>query len=103
MVGVKRVGLRRGELFYEKPFVGLPNEVAFRRHLLFSLTASTYRAPSRLNTLKRLVLGMNANLLNVLTNIALERFKEARAASSPAWHWHMLRVGRAVKVLYRLD
>jgi len=103
IVDVRRIGLRRGELFYEKPFVSLPNEIAFRRHLLFSLTASTYRVPSRLNTLKKFVLGMNANFLNVLTTIALDRFKEVRGTSSPAWHWYMFRVGRAVKVLYNLD
>lgn len=105
VIGVRKVKIPRRELYYEKPIVLLPNEIAFRRHLLFALTVSTYRKPLevRFNTLKNLLLTMNANLLNVLSTIALDRYNELRPSQTTAWHWYMLRVGRAVKVLYKLD
>lgn len=99
---VRRVRLSDGG-YYDKPVVVLPNEVSFRRHLLFSLTASTYRKPGRLGTLRNLVLSLNANFLNVLTNMAIERYAELRASGNPVWVWYVLRVGRAVKTLYRMD
>jgi len=105
VVEVRRVKVPRRDIYYEKPIVLLPNEVAFRRHLLFSLAVSTYLKASsaRFNALRNLLLTMNANLLNILTSIALDRYSELKAARSSAWHWHMLRVGRALKVLYNLD
>lgn len=103
VVEARRVKPPRVDAYYERPIVVLPNEVAFRRHLLFSLTASTYRKPERLNALRSLVLDMNANFLNILTAMALDRYSGLRGESSPAWPWYMMRVGRAVKVLYRLD
>ncbi len=103
LVETRKIKPPRADAYYEKPIVVLPNEVAFRRHLLFSLTASTYRKPERLNALRNLVLDMNANFLNILTTMALDRYSDLRGESSPAWPWYMMRVGRAVKVLYRLD
>ncbi len=103
VVEVRKVKPPRADAYYERPIVVLPNEIAFRRHLLFTLTASTYRKPERLNTLRNLVLALNANFLNMLTTIALDRYSELRNSSNPAWHWYMMRVGRAVKVLYRID
>jgi len=100
---VRKVKLPRANVYYEKPIVMLPNEIAFRRHLLFALTASTYRKPEKLNILRKLILTLNANFLNILTTIALDRYSELKNSSNPAWHWYMMRVGRAVKVLYRLD
>ena len=105
VVKSQKVKIRGESLYYEKPIVVLPNELAFRRHLLFALTASTYRKPSeaKLNTLRDLLLVMNANLLNVLSSMAIDRYKELRASQNPTWHWSMLRVGKAIKVLYKLD
>jgi len=93
----------RCEHSYERPTVTLPSEVAFRRHLLFSLTISTYRKPHKINAVRNLILTLNANLLNILTQIALDRYNELKGSGYPAWHWHVLRVGRSVKVLYKLD
>lgn len=103
IVAVKRVKIPRKELYYEKPIVLLPDEIAFRRHMLFSITASTYRKAAKLNSLRELVLYINANFLNILTSIAIDRYNELIRSSNPAWHWYMLRVGRALKVLYKLD
>jgi len=100
---VQRVKPPKSESHYEKPFVLLPNELAFRRHLLFALTASTYRKPGKLNTLKNLILNLNANFLNVLSSIALDRYFQFKNASNPSLYWYMYRVGRAIKVLYNLD
>lgn len=99
---VQKVKLSNGS-YYEKPTVILPNEIAFRRHLLFSLTASTYRKPGKLSTLRNLVLNLNANFLNVLVNMAVERYTELKNSGSPTWIWYVLRVGRAVKTLYKMD
>jgi len=99
---IRKVKLSNGS-YYEKPTVVLPNEISFRRHLLFSLTASTYRKPGKLSTLRNLVLDLNANFLNVLTNMAIERYAELKTSGNPAWVWYVLRVGRAVKTLYRMD
>ncbi len=103
VVNIRRVRPPRSKYTYEKPLVILPNEVAFRRHLLFSLTISTYRKPSKINSVRILVSTLNANLLNILTQIALDRYSELRGSGSASWHWYMLRVGRAVKVLYKLE
>ncbi|WP_148678889.1 hypothetical protein [Aeropyrum pernix] len=104
-VEVRMSKIRGQNLYYEKPIVLLPNEVAFRRHLLFAVTVSTYKKPleARFNALRNLLLTMNANLINILSTIVMDRYRELKASSNPAWHWHMLRVGRAVKVLYKLD
>ena len=103
IVDIRKVNPPRTNSYYEKPIVVLPNEIAFRRHLLFTLTGSTYLKPSRLSTLKNLVLGLNANFLNMLTTIALDRYSELRGSSNPTWYWHLMRVGRAFKVLYKID
>jgi len=105
IVEVRRVKIPRKDLYYEKPVVLLPNELAFRRHMLFSLTLSTYRKQTsvRFNSLRNLLLTMNANLLNILSAMALDRYEELRSSQNAAWHWYMLRVGRALKVLYKLD
>jgi len=103
IISVRRVKPPKADTYYEKPIAVLPSEIAFRRHLLFSLTASTYRKPEKLNSLRGLILILNANFLNILTTIALDRYSELKNGSNPAWHWYMLRVGRAVKVLYKLD
>jgi len=105
VIHVKNVKIPRTELQYRKFFVGLPSELAFRRHLLFALTISTYRRESavRFNALKNLLLVMNANSLNILSAIALDRYSELKTSHSPTWLWHVLRVGRALKVLYMLD
>lgn len=105
VAGIKRVGVPKTGAYYEKPIVVLPNEVAFRRHLLYALTLSTYRKPSeaRFNALRSLLLTMNANLLNILSTIALDRYSELKSSQNTMWHWYMLRVGRTVKVLYKLD
>lgn len=103
IIEVRKVKPPRASTYYEKPVVVLPSEIAFRRHLLFSLVTSTYRKPEKLNMLRSLILNLNANFLNILTTIALERYSELRSRSDPTWHWYMMRVGRAVKVLYKLD
>lgn len=105
IVDVRRVKIPKMDVYYEKPIILLPNEVAFRRHLLFSLTVSTYRKVSvaRFNAVRNLLLTLNANLLNILARIALDRYRELKASKSSVWHWYMLRVGRALKVLYKLD
>jgi len=103
VVEVRNVRPRGSRYSYEKPTVALPSEVAFRRHLLFSLTISTYRKPYRINTVRNLVLTLNANLLNILSQIALDRYSELKNSGNTAWHWYILRVGRAVKTLYKLD
>lgn len=105
VVKSQRVKIRGEGLYYERPIVVLPNELAFRRHLLFALTTSTYRKPSeaKLNALRDLMLTMNANLLNVLSSIVIDRYKELKTSQNPAWRWSMLRVGKAIKVLYKLD
>ena len=105
VVEARRVKIPRAGVYYEKPIILLPNEVAFRRHLLFSLTVSTYRKAlsARFNTVRNLLSSMNANLLNILTTIALDRYNELKASQNAVWHWYMLRVGRALKVLYKLD
>lgn len=104
-VEVRKVKVRGKDLYYEKPVVFLPNEVAFRRHLLFTLTVSTYRNASeaRFNALRNLLLAMNANFLNILSRIAMERYDELKSSRNQMWYWYMLRVGRAVKSLYGLD
>ena len=101
VVETRRVKIPGRDVYYDKPVVVLPNEVAFKRHLLLALTAATYNKPgeARLNTLRSLVLNMNANFLNILCDIAINRYR----SQSPARYWHMLRVGRAVKALYMLD
>jgi len=105
IVEVRKIKIPNMDVYYERPVILLPNEVAFRRHLLFALTLSTYRKVSeaRFNAIKNLLLSMNATFLNILTSIALDRYNELRASQNPAWHWYMLRVGRALKVLYKLD
>jgi len=103
IVKIRKVKPPKAETSYKKPVVVLLSELTFRRHLLFTLVASTYRKPEKLNTLRNLVLNLNANFLNILTNMAMERYSELRNSSNPAWLWYMLRVGRAVKVLYRID
>ena len=103
VIEVRKVKPPKTKVYYEKPIVTLPNEIAFRRHLLFSLTASTYRKPSKLSILRNLILDLNVNFLNILTTIALERYSVLKREANPAWHWYMMRVGRAVKTLYKLD
>ncbi|MGC8987816.1 hypothetical protein [Infirmifilum sp.] len=100
-VGTRRVKVPGRDVYYDKQVVVLPNEVAFKRHLLFALTAATYSNPNgaRLNALRSLILSMNANFLNILCDIAIDRYK----SQNPARYWHMMRVGRAVKALYMLD
>ena len=88
---------------YSKPLILLPNEIAFRRHLLFSLTVSTLRKPTKINTLRKFMLTINANFLNTMSQIALDRYKDSRDSERRSWYWHILRVGRTIKVLYRLD
>lgn len=103
VVEVRNVRPPRCKYSYEKSTVTLPSEIAFRRHLLFSLTISTYRKPHKINAVRNLVLTLNANLLNVLSQIALDRYNELKGSKSSVWHWYVLRVGRAVKTLYKLD
>jgi len=103
VVEVRRVRPPGCKYSYEKPIVALPSEVAFRRHLLFSLTISTFRKPHKINAVKNLVLAINANFLNILPQIALERYSELKSSGNSAWLWYVLRVGRAVKTLYKLD
>ena len=103
VVEVRNVRPPRCKYSYEKPTVALPSEIAFRRHLLFSLTISTYRKPHKINAVRNLVLTLNANFLNILSQIALERYNEVKNAGNPIWIWYVLRVGRAVKTLYKLD
>jgi len=103
VVKKRRVKLAKSNSYYEKPVVVLPSEIAFRRHLLFSLAVSTCGSLERLNTLRNLVLSLNANFLNVLTTMALDRYFEFKRGSGLAWYWYMLRVGRALGVLYKLD
>jgi len=104
VVKVQKVTPPRCKYSYEKPIVALPSEVAFRRHLVFTLTISTYRKPTRINAVRNLVLNnLNAIFLNILSQMALERYSELRGSENPAWVWYVLRVGRAVKTLYKLD
>ena len=77
------------------PWGILPSEIALRRHVLFSLVASTMRKPDRLNSLKYLILSRNYYFIDLMFNIALDRYREGR--------WPMLRVARAIKALYGLD
>jgi len=103
VINIRKVKPPKADVHYEKPIVLLPNEIAFRRHLLFTLTISTYRNPRKFNIIRNLILTMNANFLNILTSIAMDRYTELKNSLNPAWHWYMMRVGRAVKVLYKLD
>ena len=86
---------------YVKRAIGFRNEVDFKRHLLFALTASTLRKPEKLNTLQWIVANLNPIFLNVLANIAIDRYREFSGYS--ARPYYILRVGMALKVLYWLD
>ena len=77
------------------PWGILPSEIALRRHVLFSLVASTMRKPDRLNTLRDLMLTRSYYFIDLMFNIAVDRYREGR--------WSMLRVARAIKALYGLD
>jgi len=105
IIKTRKVNISNSDAYYVKPIVLLANEVAFRRHLLFSITVSTYMKASsaRFNAVRNLISSMNANLLNILTTMAIDRYNELKESHNPVWHWYMLRVGRAVKVLYKLD
>jgi len=108
IVGTRKIEIPKYKVSYETPIVVLPDEILFRRHLLFSLVISTYRKVSdaKFNSVRLLALTMNGNLLNILTTMALDRYFELRNAENNmrhVWHWYMMRVGRAVKVLYNLD
>jgi len=98
-----RMGLLNSKFSYNKPLILLPNEIAFRRHLLFSLIISTLKKPTKINTVRRLMLATNANFLNTMSQIAIDRYKDLKDSERRSWYWHLIRVGRSVKVLYRLD
>jgi len=93
----------RSRFSYNKPLILLPNEIAFRRHLLFSLTISTFKKPTKINTLRKFMLTINANFLNTMSQIAIDRYKDSKDSERRSRYWHVLRVGRSIKVLYRLD
>ena len=105
VIGNRRIEIGRSGFYYDKQVIVLPNEIAFRRHLLFTLTVSTYRTLGgvRFNSLKNILLTMNANLLNIMSTMVIDRYNEWRVTGKPMWMWYMLRVARALKVLYRLD
>ena len=100
VAGTRRVILSRGRLHYEAPVVVLPSIIAFRRHLLYALTSSTFRSPARLGSLAGLITSLNPFFLEVLATIALNRYRGENGAGD---YWSMRRVGKALRVLYRLD
>jgi len=101
VIAERRVYLKSVNQTYTRRVVGFTNEVDYRRHLLFALIAATMRKPERLAAAESLVLALNPVFVNMLTNIAVDRYREL--AGQPARPYYILRVGRAVKVLYRLD
>jgi len=86
---------------YVKRVIGFRNEVDFKRHLLFTLVASTLKKQEKLNTLQYIVANLNPIFVNILANIAIDRYRELSGYS--ARPYYILRVGRALKVLYWLD
>jgi len=86
---------------YVKRVIGFRNDVDFKRHLLFALTASTFKKQERLNTLQYIVANLNPIFVNILANIAIDRYREFSGYS--ARPYYILRVGMALKVLYWLD
>lgn len=103
IVEKKKIPLPRTGHSYTKYVVQLPDDIAFRRHMLYAITASTFRKPEKLYTLRSLISTRNANLLNLLSQIAVDRYKELKENSISTWIWRILRVGKALKVLYMLD
>lgn len=100
----KKVPVPRTGSSYVRPIVFLPSEEAFRRHLLYTLVVSTFSNPGeKLNMARSIILGLNPYFVNLLSTIALDRYRELKEARSPVTQWYVLRVGRAINVLYKLD
>ena len=85
------------------PVMVFPDEYRAMRHLLFSLTYATLRSPRKVERLRWIVSGLNVSIIEPFYYTALFRYRELRNRRDPAWHWKLLRIGMAFKVMYMLD
>jgi len=87
----------------EIPVMVFPNRYSAMRHLIFSLTYATLRSMEKVERLREIVNGLNINIIEPFYSTALFRYYELRNSSDLKWHWKVLRIGRAFKVMYMLD
>ena len=80
-----------------------PNEYKAMRHLLFSLTYATLKNPSKVERLRWVMNSLSVTIMEPFYYTALFRYRELRSTGDTAWHWKILRIGEAFKVMYMLD
>jgi len=102
-IGVKRIYLNSIKRSFKSPIVGLPRIEEFNRHLIFTLVLSTFRNTSpKINTLRYYISTANQTFISVLVDYTLKVYDDVKDKSDPTWYHKVLRVGRALKLLYGL-
>jgi len=85
---------------YVVDIVGFDSIEDYQRHLVFALSTSVLRSKTKVELLKARLLTSNQGFVKLLANLAEELYKDSRR--NPYWHNTVLRVGRAVRMLYGL-
>jgi len=85
---------------YTADVVGFISPEKYHRHLAFALTASVLRSKTKVDLLRGKILTANQGFVMLMANVAEELYKEYRGY--PNWQHVVLRVGRAMKIIFGL-
>lgn len=85
------------------PVIIFPGRYSAMRHLIFSITYSTLRSLEKVERLREIINSLNISIIEPFYNTALFRYHELKNNNEHMWHWKVLRIGRAFKIMYMLD